>query len=79
MNLHQYILFFTLVVIMETALAGEVEIVEIVFVQQGKSWRVDTTLRHSDSGWKTPYRWLADSKQQGQGIRILKTFASVCQ
>ncbi len=52
MNLHQYILLFALVVIMEATFAGEVEIVKIVFVQQDKSWRVDTTLRHNDSGWK---------------------------
>ena len=32
--------------------AGEVEIVQTVFTQQGRSWRVDTTLRHADTGWE---------------------------
>ena len=32
--------------------AGEVEIVQTVFTQQGRTWRVDTTLRHADTGWE---------------------------
>ena len=32
--------------------AGEVEIVQTVFTQQGQTWRVDTTLRHADTGWE---------------------------
>ena len=33
------------------AWAGEVEIVMATFTKQGTAWRVDTTLRHADSGW----------------------------
>ena len=32
--------------------AGEVEIVQTVFTQQGRTWRIDTTLRHADTGWE---------------------------
>ncbi|NIO39038.1 MAG: hypothetical protein GTO41_01840 [Burkholderiales bacterium] len=31
--------------------AGEVEVVAVTFDKQGGTWRVDTTLRHADSGW----------------------------
>lgn len=33
------------------ALAGDVEIVKVQFESQGSSWRVNTTLRHDDTGW----------------------------
>jgi hypothetical protein len=31
--------------------AGDVEVVAVTFDKQGKTWTVDTTLRHADSGW----------------------------
>ena len=33
------------------AIAGEVEIVKVKFERSGDAWRVNTTLRHADSGW----------------------------
>jgi hypothetical protein len=33
------------------ASAGEVEIVKVKFERSGDAWRVNTTLRHADSGW----------------------------
>lgn len=33
------------------AQAGDVEVVAVTFGKQGKTWSVDTTLRHADSGW----------------------------
>ena len=32
--------------------AGRVEIVYAVFIQQGETWQVSTTLRHADTGWE---------------------------
>ena len=31
--------------------ANEVEIVKVEFVKSGSSWRVNTTLKHNDTGW----------------------------
>ena len=31
--------------------AGDVEVVAVTFNKQGRTWSVDTTLRHADSGW----------------------------
>jgi hypothetical protein len=35
-----------------TAVAGQVEIVDVKFAKRGGSWAVDTTLRHADTGWE---------------------------
>lgn len=40
-----------LCLVMSTALAGEVEIVNTEFTLRPGGWTVDTTLRHADSGW----------------------------
>ena len=34
------------------AYPGEVEILHTIFKQNETTWRVDTTLRHADAGWK---------------------------
>ena len=31
--------------------AGDVELLEVVFTRQDNAWRIDTTLRHADTGW----------------------------
>ncbi len=31
--------------------AGDVEVVAVTLNKQGRTWSVDTTLRHADSGW----------------------------
>ena len=33
------------------AQAGDVEVVTVTFDKQGRTWTVNTTLRHADSGW----------------------------
>jgi len=38
-------------VIVSPVLANEVEIVKTRFEKYGKTWTVDTTLRHNDTGW----------------------------
>ena len=35
-----------------SAFANEVEIVQVEFIKSGDSWRVNTTLKHDDTGWE---------------------------
>ena len=35
-----------------TAMAGNVEVVNVTFSKQGDSWDVEATLRHADTGWE---------------------------
>lgn len=40
-----------LLLLVESARAGQVEIVKVKLQQQGGSWSADVTLRHKDTGW----------------------------
>jgi hypothetical protein len=35
-----------------TAMAGNVEVVNVTFSKHGDTWDVETTLRHADTGWE---------------------------
>ena len=51
MRLIKFICSVLLMTVFLSAHANEVEIVNVEFVKTGKFWRVNTTLRHDDSGW----------------------------
>jgi len=55
------------------ALANEVEIVKTRFEKAGKTWTVDTTLRHQDSGWDHyADKWrVVDQQGKVLGERVL--------
>lgn len=55
------------------AVAGQVEIVKVQFEKQGSSWRVNTTLRHDDTGWDHyADGWrVVDEKGKELGMRTL--------
>jgi len=54
-------------------LANEVEIVKTRFEKTGKTWTVDTTLRHQDSGWDHyADKWrVVDQQGKVLGERVL--------
>ena len=43
---------FTSAIFSPVVLANEVEIVKVEFKKSGNSWRVNTTLKHNDTGWE---------------------------
>ena len=47
----KYVLLLGFYLVSSIAYANEVSIVKVVFIQSGNNWRVDTTLRHNDTGW----------------------------
>ena len=44
--------FMLMIFLSYSAFANEVEIVQVEFVKSGSSWRVNTTLKHDDTGWE---------------------------
>lgn len=49
----KYIYSFLLLILFDySAFANEVEIVQVEFIKSGSSWRVNTTLKHDDTGWE---------------------------
>jgi len=54
-------------------LANEVEIVKTRFAKYGKTWTVDTTLRHQDTGWDHyADKWrVVDQRGNVLGERVL--------
>ena len=46
------IFILLLYVVSSAAIANDVEIVKVEFKKTGSHWRVDTTLKHHDTGWE---------------------------
>ena len=46
------ILLFCFVVFSSSAFSNDVEIVKVEFKKHGDVWRVNTTLKHEDTGWE---------------------------
>ena len=67
------IFLFFLAVINSSAFSNEVEIVKVEFKKQGNTWRVNTTLKHQDTGWEHYADAWRIMSEQGEklGERIL--------
>jgi len=44
--------FLLMILLSYPVFANDVEIVQVEFVKSGSSWRVNTTLKHDDTGWE---------------------------
>ena len=65
--------FLAMIILCQTALANDVEIVNVEFINQGNTWRVNTTIKHHDTGWEhyaDAWRVVSESGEK-LGERIL--------
>lgn len=69
----KYVLLLGFYLVSSIAYANEVKIVKVVFTRTGDNWRVDTTLKHNDTGWDNyADEWrVLDASGKELGKRIL--------